>query len=163
MPPVGFGIVVGAIDSVGQIDEVLARPPRGQRPGLGLRQALRWCRTANLDTLRGAVWAIRACRRIHSGPDARGLRAPRLPRVPQVGPDARRGIDHVLWLRGERCLVSASVGQAWLAAHDDPRDVVIGVALEGPGELRSHAWLSGEDEKGEGYVEIARVSPRSPE
>jgi hypothetical protein len=66
----------------------------------------------------------------------------------------------VLWLRGERCLVSASVRQAWLAARGDPQDVVIGVALEPSGELRAHAWLSGADAEGTGYDEITRVPPR---
>jgi hypothetical protein len=66
----------------------------------------------------------------------------------------------VLWLRAERCLVSASVRQAWLAARGDAQDVVIGVALERSGELSAHAWLSGEDAEGAGYKEIARVPPR---
>jgi hypothetical protein len=114
----------------------------------------------DLGTLRAALWAFRACRRVHSTPDARGLRAPRLPRVPAVADNTRRGVEHVLWLRGEQCLVSASVRQAWLAARGDEQDVVIGVALERPGELRAHAWLSSTPAEGVGYEEIARVPPR---
>ena len=66
----------------------------------------------------------------------------------------------MLWLRAERCLVSASVRQAWLAAHGDPQDVVIGVALGASGDLSAHAWLSGDHAEGAGYEEIARVPPR---
>jgi hypothetical protein len=63
-------------------------------------------------------------------------------------------------MRAERCLVSASVRQAWLAARGEAQDVVIGVALAPSGELRAHAWLSGEHAEGAGYEEIARVPPR---
>jgi hypothetical protein len=143
-----------------QIEQTLARPPRGQRPGVRPAELLRWCRTMDLGTLRAALWGVRACRRVHSSPDARGLRAPRLPRVPAVAERSRRGVEHVLWLRGEQCLVSASVRQAWLAAHGDDQEVVIGVALERPGGLRAHAWLSGAPAEGVGYEEIARVPPR---
>jgi hypothetical protein len=114
----------------------------------------------DLGTLRAAVWAVRACQRVHSSPDARGLRAPRLPRVPPVAERSGRGVEHVLWLRGEQCLVSASVRQAWLAAHGDDQDVVIGVALERPGGLRAHAWLASAPAEGAAYQEIARVPPR---
>ena len=65
---------------VPQIEETLARPPRGQRPRLRPLQLLRWCRTVDLGTLRAALWALRACRRVHSAQEALGLRAPRLPR-----------------------------------------------------------------------------------
>jgi hypothetical protein len=56
--------------------------------------------------------------------------------------------------------VSASLRQAWLAARGDEQDVVIGVALERPGGLLAHAWLSGTPAEGVGYEEIARVPPR---
>jgi hypothetical protein len=122
-----------------------------------LRSVAEWIRTADLDTVRAAIWAIRACRSIHSAPHQLGVRAPGLPTVPRVGADAFRGVEHVLWLRAERCLVSASVRQSWLAAHDDQRDVIIGVTLERPGQLLSHAWLSGEDSEGEGFDEVTRI------
>jgi hypothetical protein len=145
---------------VPQIEDTLVRSPRGQRPVLRPAQLLRWCRTMDLGTLRAALWALRACRRVHSAREARGLSAPRLPRVPAVAAQSRRGVEHVLWLRGEQCLVSASVRQAWLAARSDEQDVVIGVALERPGGLLAHAWLSGSPAEGVGYEEIARVPPR---
>jgi hypothetical protein len=143
-----------------QIRDILARPPRGRRPGVRPAQLARWCAALDLGTLRAALWTVRACRRVHAAPDADGLTAPRMPRVPAVPAHAQRGVDHVLWLRAERCLVSASVRQAWLAARGEPHDVVVGVALEPSGELRAHAWLSGERAEGAGYEEIARVPPR---
>ena len=114
----------------------------------------------DLGTLRAALWALRACRRVHSAQEALGLRAPRLPRVPAVAAHSRRGVEHVLWWRAEQCLVSASVRQAWLAAHGDEQEVVIGVALGRPGGLRAHAWLASAPCEGVGYEEIARVPPR---
>jgi hypothetical protein len=142
------------------IDDVLVRPPRGQRPRLHPVEIVRWCRAADLGTLRAALWALRACSRVHSSPAARGLVAPRLPPVPAVEVDARRGVEHVLWLRAEQCLVTATVRQAWLSARGDDQDVVIGVAVEQRAGLRAHAWLSGAPEEGAGYEEIARVPPR---
>ena len=143
-----------------QIRDDLTRPPRGRRPGLRPVQLLRWCVAMDLGTLRAALWTVRACRRVHSAPGAGGLDAPRMPRVPAVPAHAQRGVEHVLWLRAERCLVSASVRQAWLAARGEAQDVVIGVALEPSGEFRAHAWLSGEQAEGAGYEAIARVPPR---
>ena len=140
-----------------QLDETVARPPRGERPRLHPIQILRWCRAADRDTLRAALWSLRACLRVHTAPDARGLHPPRLPRVPAVPAAAIAGVEHVLWLRSEQCLVRASVRQAWLAAHGEEHDVVIGVALDAPGELRAHAWLAHEQHEGAGYEEIARV------
>src|SRR5688572_20262161 len=143
-----------------QIRDSLSRPPRGRRPGVRPAQLFHWFVALDLGTLRAALWTVRACRRVHAAaPDAGGLSAPRLPRVPAVPAHAQRGVEHVLWWRAERCLVSASVRQAWLAARGDAQDVVIGVSLEPSGELSAHAWLSGEPAEGAGYEEIARVPP----
>jgi hypothetical protein len=79
-----------------------------------------------------------------------------------VSASAIGGVEHVLWLRSERCLVRASVRQAWLAAHGEAHDVVIGVAVDPPRELRAHAWLAHEQDEGAGYEEIARVAPPRP-
>ncbi len=144
---------------VPQLDHALARPPRGERPRVRLFALLRWCRRTDLATVRAAVWALRACRRLHSAREVRGLHAPRLPRVPRVRARAIRGVEHVLWLRSERCLVRASVCQAWLAAHGEAQDVVIGVAVDPRDGLRAHAWLANEPGEGAGYDEIARVAP----
>ena len=144
---------------VRQIRDILARQPRGRRPELRPVQLVRWCLALDLATLRAAVWTVRACRRVHSALRAGSLAARRVPPVPAVPAHAQRGVEHVLWLRAERCLVTASVRQAWLAARGEPRDVVIGVALAPSGELRAHAWLSDEDLEGAGYEEIARVPP----
>ena len=141
------------------VDLMRVRPPRGSRPRIRPHQFLRWCRRADLGALRAAVWTVRACRRIHRSEGARGLHPPRLPRVPQVSKRAVSAVDLVLWLRAEHCLVSTSVRQAWLAAHGAAQDVVIGVAIEPPGELRAHAWLAGEPDGGVGYEEIVRVPP----
>ena len=108
------------------------------------------------DTIRAAVWALRSCRRVHRS--AGVIAGPGLPRVPDVKPAAFAGVRHVLWLRGEQCLVSAYVRQAWLAAHGDARELVIGTT--GPEGFAAHAWLSGEDAtQGVGYHELVRLAP----
>src|SRR5919205_198196 len=103
------------------LDDALVRPPRGERPPVRPLDVLRWSRSVDLGTIRAAVWALRACRRIHARGAARALAAPELPRVPAVS---------------------------------------VGVAVDRPGGLRAHAWLSSAPEEGAGYEEIARVPPR---
>jgi hypothetical protein len=51
------------------------------------------------------------------------------------------------------CLERALVLQRWLAAHGEPRVVVIGVTAAQ--DFRAHAWLDGEPAPG--FHEIARV------
>ena len=48
--------------------------------------------------------------------------------------------------------------QRWLAAHGEPRAVVVGVSA--PGDFRAHAWLEGEAVGGEPvFHEITRLTP----
>lgn len=71
------------------------------------------------------------------------IAGPVLPRAPRVPASAYVGVPHVLWMRGEHCLVRSYVRQAWLTAQGDPRELVIGTTgVEG---FAAHAWLSGED------------------
>ena len=110
------------------------------------------------SVLRAAVWCVRACRAAHRSEGV--IAGPRLPRVPDVPASAYGGVHHVLWLRRERCLVRSYVRQAWLAAHGDPRELVIGTT--GAEGFAAHAWLSGEDaSEGVGYHELTRLPPRS--
>jgi hypothetical protein len=53
-------------------------------------------------------------------------------------------------------VVRSIVEQAWLAAHGEPRDLIIGVTE--PGEAFSaHAWLDGEHPHGdERFFELLR-------
>jgi Transglutaminase-like superfamily len=141
------------------LDQTVRRPPRGERPRVRALQLIRWCAGADPATMRAAFWALRACRRVRFTPDGGALAAPPLPAVPAVPGGALSGVEHVLWLRAERCLVRACVLQAWLAAHGQPHDVVVGVRLERPGDVRAHAWLGHEPAQAVGYEEIARFAP----
>lgn len=142
-----------------QLDQTVVRPRRDERPRVRVRAVIRWCLGVNAATARAAVWALRSCRGMQTAPRAQSLAAPRLPAVPGVPGSAVAGVEHVLWLRAERCLVRAYVLQAWLAAHGEAHDVVIGVRLEQPADLRAHAWLDHEPTQGIGYEEIARIAP----
>lgn len=130
------------------------RPDRTQREPPHLTQATRWLVGLRPATLRAALWALRACRSVHCSEGV--LAGPRLPAVPRVPTSAYKGVRHVLWLRGEQCLVRSYVRQAWLAAHGDPRELVIGTSgIEG---FEAHAWLGGEDAiEGVGFHELLRL------
>lgn len=55
------------------------------------------------------------------------------------------------------CLERALVLQAWLAAHGDRRDVVIGVAAPASG-FAAHAWVDRErDPSSAGFDELTRL------
>jgi hypothetical protein len=109
-------------------------------------------------TLRAAWWAVRACRRVRpalAGDDLE-VAARRLPPVPRLPDSAERGVSAVLRRRGEACLVSSIVRQAWDVAHGRPRDLVIGVTPPSAG-FHAHAWLEGDPPPRDfDFAELAR-------
>jgi hypothetical protein len=115
-----------------------------------------------------AAWAWRAHRQVHLRLPATGLECdmgiPPAPRLARMGDlEGDKAITSVLGLRGASCLEEALIRQAWLAARDTRRDVVIGVTAPSEG-FRAHAWLDG-DAVGGGYVEMFRQAAdgrRSP-
>lgn len=107
-----------------------------------------------LATVRGAWWAARALRRARRLVASHDLSVTSLPRPPRVGSQAVRGVLAVLRRRDHTCLMRAMVLQRWHLAFGDRRDLVIGVALDGP-QFRAHAWLAG-DPVPPGFVELAR-------
>lgn len=110
-------------------------------------------------TVRAAVWALRALTRTRRTLKSDGLISPRLPRVPALASSARRGAVGALRRLKATCLERAMVLQAWDAAHDVRRDLVIGVTSPGDG-FRAHAWLDGEAPcHEEGFTELVRRPP----
>jgi Transglutaminase-like superfamily len=62
--------------------------------------------------------------------------------------------------RGDTCLVRSIVLQAWLGAHGDAPDLIIGVKAPGE-EFGAHAWLEGEPPHGDGpFHELLRLPMR---
>jgi hypothetical protein len=56
-------------------------------------------------------------------------------------------------------VVRSIVLQSWLAAHGEPRDLIVGVTQPGAA-FRAHAWLEGEAEHGdEPFHELLRRPP----
>jgi hypothetical protein len=100
-------------------------------------------RRLDLPTLRAALWTVRAVRRTRRQLSRYGPDAVDLPPVPSVAATAGRGVAAVLRRQRPTCLVSATVRQAWYAAHGWPRDLVIGVTSPSDG-FRAHAWLEGD-------------------
>ena len=111
-------------------------------------------------TLRAAWWAHRALRHARRDLKRNGIKAcvPRPPRLPRA---AGRGVKAVLRRQSPTCLERSLVLQAWLAAHDEPCDVVVGVAPRGA-TFDAHAWLDIETAIApvDRYQELLRIPPR---
>ncbi|MGH9222917.1 MAG: lasso peptide biosynthesis B2 protein [Acidimicrobiales bacterium] len=118
-------------------------------------------RRSSPPVLRAAWWTLRA----HSAVRSELRRAERAlavmvrppPRLPLA---ATRGVNGTLARRRATCLERALVLQAWLAAHGERHDIVIGVAAPG-GDFQAHAWLDGlepADSAGP-YRELTRLPP----
>jgi hypothetical protein len=73
---------------------------------------------------------------------------------PPLPDSAGRAVAGVLARTKASCLVRSLVLQAWHAAHDRQRDVVVGVR-HADGAVEAHAWLEGEQNDGD-FVELVR-------
>jgi Transglutaminase-like superfamily len=116
-------------------------------------------RRLDLPTLRAALWTLRASHQVRRRlrRDQLDVALADLPPLPSLPDHAERGVTAVLARRGDTCLVRAIVRQRWDAAHGRPRELVIGVAPRGGGDLRAHAWLEGEPpHPGEDFRELLR-------
>jgi hypothetical protein len=109
--------------------------------------------------LRAAGWALLAVRSTRRQLAAGSFRDVRVPEPPALPPSAGRGVHAVLRRLEPSCLERSLVLQRWLAAHGEPRTVVVGVSA--PQDFSAHAWLEGEalPAGGPAYNEIARLAP----
>ena len=111
-----------------------------------------------LNRARVGGWAVRAWWRVHRGIRIGPLAQVVVPAPPARAPGRGRGaVLCALRLLRASCLERALVLQRWDAAGHRPRDVVVGVCLTGD-RMRAHAWLDGEDPRGD-FVEIHRRPP----
>jgi hypothetical protein len=110
----------------------------------------------DLDTIRAAWWTARALRRARRSLQRNGLAAT-VPPPPELPWGARRGVLAILRRVDHTCLERAVVLQRWLAAHDRPHDVIIGVARPDDG-FAAHAWLDFENAS-QPYAEVHRLPP----
>jgi hypothetical protein len=91
-----------------------------------------------------------------------------VPDPPKLPRSAGIGVEAVLSRTVPTCLERALVAQRWLAAHGEPRDVVIGVmtgrigdVADAHGGVVAHAWLDGEEpESAAAYSEMHRIAAR---
>jgi Transglutaminase-like superfamily len=117
-------------------------------------------RYLDVSALRAAWWALRALRHARQALPNRPVTDVRIDSPPSLPPAAARGVRAVLRRRHATCLERSLVLQAWEAAHDAPRAVVIGVSGSSR-ELAAHAWLEGEvDGETSAYQELFRVPAR---
>ena len=106
--------------------------------------------------LQAALWSWRASSRAHRQLTAGGLPAVALPAVPRGADGGVRGVEAMLRRRSATCLERALVRQAWLAAHGESQQIVIGVRRDG-GEFGAHAWLEREaGADATGFTELMR-------
>jgi hypothetical protein len=100
------------------------------------------------ENLRAAWWALRAVRRTRRRLREGGLDAALAPPAPPpLTDEAVRGVRAVLRRTGATCIVRSIVLQAWLAAHGDARDLIVGVTEPGAA-FEAHAWLEGDPPHG---------------
>lgn len=106
-----------------------------------------------------AAWAWRAIRTAQRGYAARKLHEVAVPSPPGVLPDdAVRGVHAMLVRTSQRCLVRATVLQAWEAGQGRDRALIIGVTKPSD-DFRAHAWLDGDPPcHSDGYEELLRRS-----
>jgi len=117
-----------------------------------------WTRKFAPATLRAALWTMISLRRARRLLKAEGLRA-RIPPPPRLPIGATRGVFAVLRRTDPTCLERATVLQTWLAAHDHPVDIVVGVRSDG-GKMAAHAWIDGRQGRDNtGFNEIVRIHP----
>jgi hypothetical protein len=119
------------------------------------RAVIRKVRRLDAATLRAALWALREATRVRAALARGELMNVAVSPPPRVPKRAQRGVRVVLERGSCTCLVRSLVWQAWLAAHGDRRDVVIGVSAPGQG-FHAHAWLDGEAAHGGGFTELVR-------
>ena len=118
-----------------------------------------WSPAVSVSTIRAAWWARLALRRARGELAAGGLAA-RVKPPPRLPLGSTRGVQFVLHRCPATCLERALVLQAWLAAHGEDREVVIGVDRV-DGAFTAHAWLDFEELTGRalGHQEIHRFGP----
>lgn len=123
------------------------------------RRTRPWRRGPRRATARAVGWALEEVSQLQSHTHAGrlvGLVEPPLGRFPPfAGTDVRDALERSTATCLQRCLVL----QAWLIAHDQPCDVVIGVRTAGG--FGAHAWIPGIHDAAEhdGFREMARVPP----
>lgn len=116
-------------------------------------------RLRGLASARTLWWAYRAAKRARHDLRVGGLEQLSVAYPPALPAGCRRWVRATLRTRHETCLVRSAVLQAWDAAHEHPRDLLIGVTAPGP-SFRAHAWLEGEPASAsDGFVEVTRRPP----
>jgi Transglutaminase-like superfamily len=112
-----------------------------------------------LPTLRGAVWALRALRRLRREIGNDGLEAYVVP-PPKLRSGGVRGVEAALRRRRATCLERSLIVQRWLVAHGEWHDVLVGVS-GGSESMEAHAWVESYDaqDQGEGFRVLTRVAP----
>jgi hypothetical protein len=87
-----------------------------------------------------------------------GVACPVLPPCPELPASAGLGVLGVVTRLKPTCLERSFVLQAWMAAHGDARDIVIGVPDTEFGREPAHAWVDGTDAESAGrYLELHRI------
>ena len=116
-------------------------------------------RLLDIANLRAAWWALGALLSARNALSRGELKTVRLESPPSLPASAGWGVEALLRRKRHSCLEGALVRQRWLAAHGQPRDVVIGVTSPSNGFI-AHAWLADErDPVIDEFQELTRFVP----
>lgn len=113
----------------------------GRRTRSGLTDPRRWAAAG------WAAWSAAALHRQLRNTPIAEVRVPASPLRPRS--QDRGAIRRALRLGRVPCLPTALIWQEWHGRLGHPRDVHIGVRHDRGGRVRAHAWLDGEDPRGD--------------
>jgi hypothetical protein len=126
-----------------------------------MRRALWLIRAIDLATLRAAWWAASQLRPLRKDLRADGL-AVEVPPPPRLPQHAVRGVTGFSAVAHATCLERSFLLQRWLAEHDRPHSIAVGVAGPSDSEFRAHAWVVGFDPDPDAYTVLTSVSAPEP-
>jgi hypothetical protein len=113
------------------------------------------------EVLLAAAWAMLSIRIVKRRLRRDGIRAAS-PRAPKLPGKARLGVQAVISRLEPNCIERALILQAWLVAHGEHRDVIVGAPIKGMESDTAHAWLEGtEQDNAAKYIELLRLPPRT--
>ncbi|WP_166442260.1 nucleotidyltransferase family protein [Nakamurella flava] len=125
---------------------------RARRSGAAITGGARRRRSGLVDPRRWAAagWALWSAAVLHRRLRRTPIDQVRVPTPPRPPRSQDRGaITRALRLGRVSCLPTALVWQEWHGRLGRPRDVVVGVRHDDGGAVRAHAWLDGQDARGD--------------
>jgi hypothetical protein len=136
--------------------------PRVRRVRKRVKRLRRRLARIDVPTLRAALWAERSLRQVRATLPREGLQTQVAP-PPALPLDATNGVLAITRRRRATCLERSLVVQAWLAAHGEHHEIIVGVesrdGVPRDAGFEAHAWVDGFDS--EDVADYAVLTRRS--